>query len=120
MLAAGHEVAVLDSLASGSRKNVNPAARFYELDVRDREGMLRTLQDFRPDVVDHHAAQAEVPRSVKEPVYDAEVNLLGGINLLMASLDTGVRKLIFASTGGRFDGERERLPAAADGGPVRW
>jgi UDP-glucose 4-epimerase len=115
---AGHEVAVLDSLVTGARKNVAARVRLFELDIRDREGVSRAFAEFKPEVVDHHAAQAEVPRSVKEPVYDAEVNLLGGVNLLKAAVDAGVRKFIFASTGGALYGEPQVIPLAEDH-PIR-
>ena len=110
-LEAGHEVAVLDNLSTGSRKNVNPAAEFYEVDVRDRDGVARAFEAFQPEVVDHHAAQSEVPKSVADPVLDAEVNVVGGVNLLKASHDHGVRKFIFISTGGALYGEPEQVPA---------
>jgi UDP-glucose 4-epimerase len=109
-IAAGHEVAVLDTLATGDRAKVNPRARFYQLDVRDRQGVAAMFAEFRPELVDHHAAQAEVPKSVADPVFDAEVNVLGGLNLLRAALDHGVRKVVFASTGGALYGDPERVP----------
>ena len=110
-LEAGHEVAVLDNLSTGSRQNLNPAASLYDVDVRDREGVAAAFDDFKPDVVDHHAAQSEVPKSVADPVFDAEVNVAGGVNLLKASKDHGVRKFVFISTGGALYGEPEAIPA---------
>lgn len=103
-LAAGHEVAVVDNLATGSRDNLRPGVPFYELDVRD-PGLENAFADFRPDVVDHHAAQANVPHSVKDPVYDASVNVLGGLNLLRLSAEYGVRKFVYISSGGAMYGE---------------
>src|SRR5207237_162851 len=107
-LEAGHEVAVLDNLTTGSSQNLNPAATLYDVDVRDREGVAAAFDDFKPDVVDHHAAQSEVPKSVADPVFDAEVNVAGGVNLLKASKDHGVRKFVFISTGGALYGEPAR------------
>lgn len=113
-LAAGHQVAVVDNLSTGDRKNLNPAAHFYERDIRDREGLVEIFNEFQPDVVDHHAAQAVVPRSVADPVFDADVNLLGGLNLLRNAVDRGVRKFIFTSTGGAVYGDPAVVPCAED------
>jgi UDP-glucose 4-epimerase len=109
-LSAGHEVAVVDNLSTGNRDNLNHEARFYELDIRDREALEHVFAEFRPEIVDHHAAQAKVPISVANPAYDAEVNLIGGINVLKAAVDHGVRKVIFISTGGALYGEPDIVP----------
>jgi UDP-glucose 4-epimerase len=79
--------------------------RFYLTDLRDREATLRAFQDFRPEVVSHQAAQASVVVSLREPRLDAEINMLGGLNVLDACVATGVRRLVFASTGGAIAGE---------------
>lgn len=105
LLAAGDEVAVLDNLSTGRRENVPDAARFYQVDVRDRDGTLRALADFRPEAVSHQAAQASVVVSIREPRLDAEVNLMGGLNLLDACVEAKVRRVVFASTGGAIAGE---------------
>jgi UDP-glucose 4-epimerase len=105
LLGAGDEVAVLDNLSTGRRENLRPGVRFFLTDLRDREATLRALEDFRPDAVNHHAAQASVSVSVREPRLDAEVNLLGGIHLLDACVSTGVKRFVFASTGGAICGE---------------
>ena len=118
LLTAGHEVAVIDNLSTGNRANLNPSAAFHEVDVRDVEGVARVFAGFRPEVVDHHAAQSEVPRSVTDPVFDADVNLVGGVNLLRASVDAGVRKFVFISTGGALYGEPDQVPCDEDH-PVR-
>ena len=110
LVAAGHEVAVVDTFTTGNRDNLNPKAALYEVDVRDREGIARAFADFKPEILDHHAAQAEVPRSVADPMFDADVNLLGGLNLLRNCLDHGTRKVIFISTGGALYGDPEVIP----------
>lgn len=115
---AAHEVAVIDNLSSGQLANVNPAARMHKLDIRDQEGVTAAIASFRPEVVNHHAAQSEVPKSVADPMYDASVNIVGGLNILKASVDHGVRKLIFSSTGGALYGEPDVVPADEDH-PVR-
>jgi len=102
--AAGHEVAVVDNLSTGDRTNLDPSTRLYEADIRD-ESLVRVFVDFRPDVVNHHAAQANVPASVQDPVYDASVNVLGGLNLLRKASTHHVKKFIYISSGGAMYGE---------------
>lgn len=106
-LAAGFEVAVLDNLASGKRQNVPSGVELFEVDLRDRDGTFRVISTFRPELVSHQAAQASVPVSMKDPRFDAEVNIIGGINLLDACTAPGssVARLVFASTGGAIYGE---------------
>ncbi len=117
-VAAGHDVAVIDSLVTGRPENVNPAAQLHRVDIRDLTALDAAFASFKPDVVNHHAAQSEVPRSVADPAYDASVNLVGGLNVLKASLDHSVKKVIFSSTGGALYGEPDIVPAAEDH-PVR-
>lgn len=104
-LAAGHDVAVLDNFASGKRQNVAAKARVYETDVCDREGVFQVFRHFKPDAVSHQAAQASVSASVRDPLEDARVNVMGGIHVLDAARETGVKAFIFASTGGAIYGE---------------
>jgi UDP-glucose 4-epimerase len=117
-IAAGHEVAVLDNFSTGNEANLNAAAETHRLDLRDKPGVERLIASFRPEVVNHHAAQSEVPKSVADPGYDAEVNIVGGLNLLKASVDHAVKKVIFISTGGALYGEPDVVPADEDH-PVR-
>jgi UDP-glucose 4-epimerase len=100
----GHEVAVVDNLSAGDRANLDPSIKLYERDIRDA-GLEDVFEDFRPDVVDHHAAQSNVPASVTDPVHDASVNVLGGLNLLRLSAKHGVKKFIYISSGGAMYGE---------------
>jgi UDP-glucose 4-epimerase len=111
---AGHEVAVLDNFSTGREENVNPAANVFRVDVRDQPQVLEAIASFKPDVVNHHAAQSEVPRSVADPGYDAHVNVVGGLNVLKAAADNSVRKVIFSSTGGALYGEPDVVPADED------
>lgn len=109
-VAAGHEVIVVDDLSSGKRANVNPRARFVELDILDpRTAAL--VEAERPEVVNHHAAQIDVRRSVADPVSDARVNILGTIGLLEAARRAGARRFLFVSSGGAAYGEQEVFPA---------
>lgn len=110
-LAEGHEVLALDSLwehGGGRRINVPERASFVHMDVRD-ENIARIFQEFRPEVVSHHAAQHSVAISSRDPRYDADVNVMGLINVLEQSVKNGVRKVIFASSGATF-GTPERFP----------
>jgi UDP-glucose 4-epimerase len=110
----GHEVAVLDNLSSGFRGLVNPAARLHETDLTDAAAVERCFAEFRPEVVDHHAAQIDVRRSVDDPVFDAGTNIVGALGLLQACTRHGVRKFVYASTGGALYGEGRRLPATEE------
>lgn len=103
-VAAGHEVLVVDNLSTGSVKNVHPEARFFRMDITDPAVEDLILQE-RPEVINHHAAQISVPFSVEDPHEDARVNVLGTLRLLQAAVRAGVRKVIFASTGGAIYGE---------------
>ena len=104
---AGHEVAVLDDLSTGKTDNVARGVRLYEVDLQDRDATFAALADFRPEVVSHQAAQASVARSMREPSFDARVNLIGGLNLLDACVARGsaVSRVVFAGTGGGVYGE---------------
>ena len=117
-VAAGHDVAVLDNLATGREENVNRAAKLYRADVRDLDAVQQAFADFKPDVVNHHAAQSEVPKSVADPGNDAQVNVVGGLNVLRACVDNSVRKVIFSSTGGALYGEPDIVPNDEDH-PIR-
>src|SRR5215208_2680479 len=99
LLARGHKVAVLDDLSSGKKENVPERTVFYERDIR--EGCAEVFEEFRPEALCHQAAQMDVRRSVREPDFDADVNVLGTIRLLQACLQRSVGKVVFASSGGR-------------------
>jgi len=113
-VALGHEVAVFDDLSSGFREFVDPRARFYHASVTDEAALEHAFAEFRPEIVDHHAAQIDVRRSVSDPVFDAGVNIVGGLRLLQACTRHGVRKFLYASTGGALYGEGRTLPATED------
>ena len=114
MLALGHDVAVLDNLSSGRREQVDPRVRFYPADLTDSAAVDACLAEFRPEVVDHHAAQIDVRRSVEDARFDATVNILGSLSLLESCHRHGVRKVVYASTGGALYGEARVLPASED------
>src|SRR5262245_2392557 len=106
----GHEVIVVDNLYTGKRRNINRAARFYKLDIQSWR-VERIFRNERPNVVMHLAAQMDVRKSVEDPMFDAQVNVLGTLNILQQSVKHGVRKIVFSSSGGAIYGEQELYPA---------
>jgi len=108
----GHDVAILDDLSSGRRENIHAKARLFEIDVSDGAAVDACLAEFKPEIVDHHAAQIDVRDSVTDPVRDARINILGALSLLQSCTRHGVRKFIYASTGGAIYGEGKDLPAS--------
>ncbi len=109
-LEQGHEVVVLDNLITGSRDNLNSRAKFYELDIRD-EKVKEVFATEKFDVVNHHAAQMDVRKSVEDPQFDADVNVMGSLNLLEQCRLNNVSQFIFSSTGGAIYGEQDYFPA---------
>ena len=106
----GHDVFILDNLSTGFEKNVNPKATFIKKDIGDKS-LSELFEKEKFDVVNHHAAQMDVRRSVADPAFDANTNILGTINLLQNCMKTGVKKFMFASTGGAVYGEQKYFPA---------
>jgi UDP-glucose 4-epimerase len=106
----GHSVVVLDDLSMGKREYVNPKTQFVLLDIRS-EKIKEIFLHHRFDVVIHQAAQMDVRKSVEDPLFDASTNILGTVNLLEGCRATGVKKFIFASTGGAIYGEQTCFPA---------
>jgi UDP-glucose 4-epimerase len=105
----GHEVVVIDNLSTGDKQQVNPGAQFYQCDINSME--LDTIFAYeKPDLVNHHAAQISVPFSVENPVEDAKTNIIGMLNLLECCRKYGVKKVIFASSGGAVYGEAAEIP----------
>lgn len=104
-LNAGHEVVILDDLSRGAMRNVNSKSRFYQCDIRDREAIEQVFLSEKPTVVNHHAAQMDVRRGVREPVFDAQVNILGSLNLMEAALSHGTKRFIHIASAGAGYGE---------------
>jgi UDP-glucose 4-epimerase len=100
---------VLDDLSTGRASNLNPAARFYQMDIRDPK-IRDVFEAEKPDYISHHAAQMDVRRSVVQPLFDADVNILGSINLIECAKEFGVKRFVYISTGGAVYGEPERVP----------
>ena len=112
-IAAGHDVVVVDNLSTGNRQSVPPAARLAVMDIRSPD-LADVFRDEQPDAVIHLAAQAEVRRSVENPLLDADVNIMGSVNLLECSRRFGVRQVIYSSSGGAVYGDTDVLPTPED------
>ncbi|MFH1253689.1 MAG: NAD-dependent epimerase/dehydratase family protein [Candidatus Uhrbacteria bacterium] len=93
------ETFVIDNLSTGNIKNVNPNAKFFKMDLRS-PNLPKLMAKIKPDAIFHLAAQLDVRLSVKDPIEDADINILGSLNLLQAAVNSGVKKIIFSSTGG--------------------
>lgn len=106
----GHRVKVLDNLSLGKRENLHAGSKFVKADLCNSRAVSAALADFRPEVVIHLAAQANVRRSIEDPESDAKTNILGGLNLLRGCAEKGVRRLVFASSGGAIYGAQPRFP----------
>jgi len=105
LLAAGHGVAVIDDLSSGSRDNLPAGVPLHVVDIVDAPAVARVVAAEQPDAICHQAAQMSVSRSVREPLFDAQVNCIGLLNVLDAAARQGVRRFVFASSGGVLYGE---------------
>jgi len=104
---AGHEVVVIDNLSTGKANFVNPKAKFYKADIRDTEEMSRIIGEFKPEVINHHAAHIQVGYSVINPQFDAQNNVIGLLNIMQAAKEVGIKKMIMASTGGAMYGNQK-------------
>ncbi|MBI4587753.1 MAG: NAD-dependent epimerase/dehydratase family protein [Candidatus Rokubacteria bacterium] len=113
LLAARHEVVVVDNLSTGRREFVNPGARLYVTDIRSPQ-LAGVFEAERPEAVIHHAAQAEVRRSVEDPALDAGVNIQGMLNLLLCCRRGKVSRVVYASSGGAVYGDTAVLPTPED------
>jgi len=105
-----HRVFVIDNLSTGFKKNVNPKAKFYKADIAQHKKIGSIIKKEKPDVIFHQAAQIDVRKSVENPIFDAEINILASVNLIKLAKDYGVKKFIFASTGGAIYGDTNNRP----------
>jgi UDP-glucose 4-epimerase len=112
-IAGGHEVHIVDDFSTGREGNVNAKAEVHRLDIA-APAAVKLIVDIKPDVLNHHAAQMDVRHSVADPAFDARVNIIGFVNLLQGCKEAGVKKVIFASSGGAVYGDKEPIPAAED------
>jgi len=104
------QIAVLDDLSAGKPEQVNPKAHLYQANLRDAAAVQEVMARERPEVIYHLAAQMDVRRSVADPAFDAQVNLVGFLNLMEAARQHGVKRCVFSSTGGAIYGEQESFP----------
>lgn len=109
-LGEGYRVLIIDNLSGGRTENVPPGAELHVLDIRSKEA-AELVRAGGVEILVHHAAQMDVRKSVEDPVFDADVNILGSLNLLEAARHGGVRQVVFASTGGAIYGEQDYFPA---------
>src|SRR3989344_3409494 len=117
-LRLGRPVSIIDNLSSGQEKFINPAVHFYKADVIDAVALTDLFSREKPEVLNHHAAQMEVRRSVSDHKFDAQVNILGLLNLMEKGINYGLKKIIFASSGGAIYGDADILPTP-ENYPVR-
>ncbi len=108
------EVAVLDDLSAGNREQVNPKARLYQADLRDAAAVREIVAKERPEAIYHMAAQMDVRRSVVDPAFDAQVNIVGFLNLIEAARKHSLKRVVFSSTGGAIYGEQDSFPATEE------
>jgi UDP-glucose 4-epimerase len=110
-IGAGHDVVVIDNLwthGGGRRENINPRASFVHMDIRD-EAVKRIFHEVKPELVCHHAAQHSVPIGTRDPQFDANVNVVGMLNVLDAAVAAGTRKVTFASSAATY-GDVTEMP----------
>jgi len=106
-----HKVLIVDDLSTGIEANIPKDAEFTKGNIREFALLEKVFSNFKPDIVNHHAAQINVRRSLEDPVFDAEVNIIGTLNLLELSVKHNIKRFVFASSGGAIYGEPENLPA---------
>jgi len=108
LIKKGHKLVVIDNLSTGRKRNLNPEAKFYKIDIQD-QGISQIFKKEKPEIVFHYAAQTSVRKSIKNPAEDANINILGSLNLLKNCQKSKVKKFIFASSVGVY-GEPQKLP----------
>jgi len=109
LIEEGHKVVVIDNLSTGKKENLNPKAKFYKADICDRE-IAQIFKKEKPEIVFHYAAHIEARESVKDPISDAKINIIGGLNILENCRRSKTKKIIFASSGGEIYGDAKMIP----------
>lgn len=109
LIEQGYDVHIIDNLSSGVEENIPPGATFHRMDIRSEEVKALFARE-RFEILVHLAAQMDVRKSVADPQFDAEVNVLGFLNLMQAGLENGLQKVVFSSTGGAIYGEPVYVP----------
>src|SRR5713226_7028859 len=108
------QVSMFDDFSTGKRYRVNPKATVYQIDLRDAAAVGSAVGKIKPEAIVHLAAQMDVRRSVADPAFDAQVNLVGFLHLIEAARANGLKRVIFASTGGAIYGEQDVFPCDED------
>ena len=111
LIGEGQRVVVIDNLSTGKKENLNPRSKFYKLDIRDPK-ISKVFQTEKPEIVFHFAAHIEARKSVENPISDADINILGSLNILENCRKYGVKKIIFASSGGEIYGNAKKIPTS--------
>ena len=109
LIQEGHEVIVVDNLSTGKKKHIHKDAKFYKCDILSPK-IQKIFKREKPELISHHAAQMDLRRSVVDPIFDAQVNILGLLNILENAVRYGTRRIIFASSGGAIYGEPKSFP----------
>ena len=113
LIEQNHDVVIIDNLVTGKKENLNPKAKFYNIDIRNKD-IEKIFKKHNFDIVNHHAAQIDVRKSVADPIYDREVNIIGLLNLLENCVKYKVKKIINVSSGGVIYGDDATLPLKED------
>ncbi len=109
LISRGHRIVIVDNLSRGKKENINQKAKFYKIDIRDKK-LENVFKKEKPNFVCHHAAHIDLRESVRDPIFDAENNIIGSLNILQNCVKHKVKKIIFASTGGALYGEAKTIP----------
>ena len=109
LIKQNHKLTVVDDLSTGKKSNLNPRAKFYKLKVQDKK-LSSIFEKEKPDIVYHLAAQMNVRKSIADPIFDAQANIIGSINLLENCVKNNIKKFIFISTGGAIYGDGAEIP----------
>lgn len=107
----GYKVAIIDNLRTGKKRNLNKKAKFYQTDIINKKELREVFEDFKPHYLNHHAANASVQLSIKNPRFDARNNIIGSLNLIDLAREFKIKKFIYAASGGASYGEPKKLPA---------
>ena len=119
LLADGYRVCVVDDLSTGSTSNISTDAQFERVDITDAATLREVVARFKPEVVFHAAAQIDVQRSIREPDFDARVNVLGGLNVLRAAVAAGARRIVYSSSAAVYGPPPGTRVAVSETDPTR-
>jgi UDP-glucose 4-epimerase len=108
----GFKVAIIDNLRTGKKRNINRKAKFYQTDIINKKELREVFDDFRPQFINHHAANAHVRISIIKPLFDARNNIIGSLNLIDLAQKFKIKKFIYANSGGAGYGQPQKLPVA--------